>query len=97
MGSRNRGDEAVATPIKTVCDYVHLNPVRAKLLKPDQKLSGYQWNSYREYLLPTRRRPEWSRVNRLLGSTAFLGIAKAGVKLGGGWSCSVGRRKTPNS
>src|SRR2546429_638442 len=27
--------------LRTVCDYVHLNPVRAKLLSPEQKLSEY--------------------------------------------------------
>src|ERR1700684_3899099 len=26
--------------LKTVCDYVHLNPVRAKLLKREERLSG---------------------------------------------------------
>ena len=30
-------------PFKTVCDYVHLNPVRAKLLRPQQKLSREGW------------------------------------------------------
>jgi putative transposase len=27
--------------LRTVCDYVHLNPVRAKLLQPEQKLRDY--------------------------------------------------------
>src|SRR5882672_4442583 len=30
--------------LKSVCDYVHLNPVRAKLLKPEQKLEEYVWS-----------------------------------------------------
>ena len=30
--------------LKTVCDYVHLNPVRAKLLKPEQPLREYPWS-----------------------------------------------------
>src|SRR6266403_1963205 len=29
--------------LKTVCDYVHLNPARAKLLTDRQKLSAYHW------------------------------------------------------
>ena len=29
--------------LKTVCDYVHLNPMRAKLLRPQQKLSREGW------------------------------------------------------
>jgi len=53
--------------LKTVCDYVHLNPARAKLLRPEQKLSSYRWSSYPAYLLPARRRPGWLRVDRLLG------------------------------
>ena len=32
--------------LKTVCDYVHLNPARARLLTPEQALSEYRWNSW---------------------------------------------------
>ena len=32
--------------LRTVCDYVHLNPVRANLLAPDQPLESYPWSSY---------------------------------------------------
>jgi putative transposase len=53
--------------LKTVCDYVHLNPVRAKLLRSEQKLHGYPWSSYREYLKKPRQRVGWLRVDRLLG------------------------------
>src|ERR1700722_436858 len=53
--------------LKTVCDYVHLNPVRAKLLTAEQKLSHYRWSSYASYLLPANKRPPWLRVDRLLG------------------------------
>ena len=28
--------------LRTVCDYVHLNPARAKLLKPEEPLRSYQ-------------------------------------------------------
>ena len=27
--------------LRTACDYVHLNPVRAGLLKPEERLLGY--------------------------------------------------------
>jgi len=53
--------------LKTVCDYVHLNPVRAKLLKPDQPLQAYAWSSYGVYLKRLSQRPEWLRMDRLLG------------------------------
>jgi len=36
--------------LKTVCDYVHLNPARAHLLKPKQPLADFCWSSYPLYL-----------------------------------------------
>ena len=59
--------------LRTVCDYVHLNPVRAKLLRMEQRLGHYRWSSYREYLRPPGRRPAWMRTGRLLGE---MGIPK---------------------
>ncbi len=32
--------------LRTVCDYVHLNPARAKLLKIDQPLRIFVWSSW---------------------------------------------------
>ncbi|MGO8697555.1 MAG: transposase [Limisphaerales bacterium] len=31
---------------RTVCDYVHLNPVRAGLLRPEEPLEEFIWSSY---------------------------------------------------
>jgi REP element-mobilizing transposase RayT len=53
--------------LKAVCDYVHLDPLRAKLLKPDQPLESFRWSSYPAYLHTARHRPGWLRVDRLLG------------------------------
>jgi REP element-mobilizing transposase RayT len=53
--------------LKTVCDYVHLNPVRARLLAPGQPLRAYAWSSWPEYLKRPGRRWPWLRVDRLLG------------------------------
>lgn len=53
--------------LKTVCDYVHLNPVRAKLLTPEQALTEYRWSSWPEYLKSPAKRWVWLRVDRLLG------------------------------
>jgi putative transposase len=53
--------------LRTVCDYVHLNPARAKLLRPEQSLSDYVWSSWPGYLQPPEERPLWLRVDRLLG------------------------------
>ena len=59
--------------LHTVCDYVHLNPVRSKLVKPEQKLRAYGWSSYGEYLKAPAKRQVWIRVDRLLGE---MGIPK---------------------
>ncbi len=53
--------------LRTVCDYVHLNPARAKLLRPEQPLREYQWSTWPEYLKRPGKRPGWLRVDRLLG------------------------------
>src|SRR5436190_19472442 len=57
--------------LKTVCDYVHLNPVRAHLISADQPLRAYVWSSFPEYLKAARQRPAWLRVDRLLGETGI--------------------------
>ena len=59
--------------LRTVCEYVHLNPVRAKLVKPEEPLSAYRWSSYGEYLKGSKRRPEWLRVDRVFGE---MGIGR---------------------
>ena len=56
--------------LKTVCDYVHLNPVRARLLTEDQRLESYRWSSYPLYLQAPSRRPAWLKTGRLLGEWA---------------------------
>src|SRR5438093_2937144 len=53
--------------LRTVCDYVHLNPVRAKLLSPEEPLRKYRWSSWPEYLKTPGKRPVWLRAERLLG------------------------------
>jgi putative transposase len=64
--------------LKTVCDYVHLNPARAKLIAPKRKLADFRWSSYRAYLLPARKRPAWLRVDRLLGEHGIPKDSSAG-------------------
>ena len=53
--------------LKTACDYVHLNPVRAKLLSAQERLLAYPWSSWGWYLSAPEHRPQWMRVDRLLG------------------------------
>ena len=53
--------------LQTACDYVHLNPARARLLPPETPLRTYAWSSWPEYLKAPEQRPAWLRVDRLLG------------------------------
>jgi putative transposase len=58
-----------ATPgyLRTACDYVHLNPARAKLLGSRERLHKYRWSNYPSYLRGRQRREPWLRCDRLLG------------------------------
>jgi REP element-mobilizing transposase RayT len=64
--------------LRTVCDYVHLNPVRAKLLTPEQPLRAYVWSSYLDYLRKPAQRLAWIRVGRLLGEMGIPQDSGAG-------------------
>lgn len=59
-------DERSPQYLRTACDYVHLNPVRAGLVSPEEALETYFWSSYPAYLRP-RLRPVWMRTDRVLG------------------------------
>lgn len=52
--------------LRTVCDYVHLNPVRAGMIAPIEALDSFSWSSYPAYRR-WKLRPEWLRIDRLLG------------------------------
>jgi len=60
-------DESDAFYLRTVCDYVHLNPVWARLVGGEKPLESYRWSSYPAYLGRARDRPPWLRVDRLQG------------------------------
>jgi hypothetical protein len=64
--------------LKAVCDYVHLNPVRAGLIAPEQPLESYCWSSYPLYLEEASKRPRWLRVDRLLGEWGIPRDSQAG-------------------
>ena len=64
-----------------VCDYVHLNPARAKALKAQQPLSDFPWSSYPQYLAAPSRRPGWLRVDRLLGEWGIPKDSAAGRRV----------------
>ena len=54
--------------LKSLGDYVHLNPARAKLVVADVLLKSFAWSSWPAYLLAPSKRPAWLRVDRLLGA-----------------------------
>src|SRR4051812_11060561 len=64
--------------LKTACDYVHLNPARAKLLAPEDRLLAYPWSSWLWYLAAPEHRPAWVRVDRLLGEHGIAQDTPAG-------------------
>lgn len=63
--------------LRAACDYVHLNPVRAKMIALDDALESWRWSSYPEYLREARSRAAWLRTDRLLGEH---GIQNDGVQ-----------------
>lgn len=79
--------------LRTVCDYVHLNPVRACLLRGEQPLTDYPWSSYPAYLQAPSKRPVWLRVDRLLGE---LGIGRDDARGRRGFAEAMEARRRRN-
>ena len=53
--------------LRQVCDYVHLNPVRAAILSDKERVHRYRWSSCANYLTSKSKRPVWLRTDRLMG------------------------------
>jgi putative transposase len=66
--------------LKTVCDYVHLNPARAKLLGREGRLRDYRWSSYGEHLKSSKGRAMWLRTDRVFGEMGIPKDSSAGRK-----------------
>jgi REP element-mobilizing transposase RayT len=64
--------------LRTACDYVHLNPVRASLLAAEDRLLAFPWSSFPLYLAACEHRPRWLRVDRLLGEHGIQRDSPAG-------------------
>ncbi len=64
--------------LKTVCDYVHLNPARAGLIAAPAPLAAYRWSSYPLYLESPAARPVWLRTGRLFGEWRIPQDSQAG-------------------
>ena len=66
--------------LRRACDYVHLNSVRAGLMKGGERRLSYPWSSFGAYLAAPAHRPSWVRVDRLLGEHGIQGDSAAGRK-----------------
>ena len=64
--------------LRTVCDYVHLNPVRARMLTDGESVASFPWSSMRWIVGETAARPEWLRVERLFGESGIGRDDRAG-------------------
>ncbi|MDQ3199863.1 MAG: transposase [Verrucomicrobiota bacterium] len=64
-------DERSGDYLRAACDYVHLNPVRAGVVGPEEKLEIYRWSSYVAYRDP-KERPSWLRIDRLFGEHGLM-------------------------
>ena len=67
--------------LRTVCDYAHMNPVRAGLVQRGDRLSAYPWSSLVWYAAAPEHRPEWIRVDRLLGEHGIGEDSAAGRRV----------------
>lgn len=63
-------DGEEAPYFQVVSTYIHLNPARAKLIRPgEQRLKSYGWSSYPFYL--QAKAPAWLERGRVLGSVGL--------------------------
>jgi REP element-mobilizing transposase RayT len=84
--------------LKSVGDYVHLNPARAKLVVADAPSKSFAWSSWPAYLLARSKRPAWLRVDRLLGEWDIPEtVRRGGNGLSGRWRNGAGWRKARSS
>lgn len=64
--------------LRTVCDYVHLNPVRARMLAEGDSLGSFPWCSLPWIVGDPASRPEWLRFERLFGECGIVRDDRAG-------------------
>jgi len=82
-----------------VSTYIHLNPLRAGLIRwPEEKLGAYVWSSYPAYIGQVHA-PAWLELGRVWGSQGFEGRCGSGrgygrmlERLCGEWATEKGRK-----
>ena len=63
----------------TLSDYIHLNPVRARVISLRQRLYDFPWSSYRWYAA-RKDRAEWFEPQRVLGELGLEDNAEGGKR-----------------
>lgn len=48
--------------LRALIHYIHLNPIRARLIKQEEHLERYRWSSLLDYVHPPRQRRSWIAV-----------------------------------
>lgn len=67
--------------LSTLIHYVHLNPVRAKLVKVEDGIENYPWCSLADYLRPAGGRRSWLAVEKGLAHLDYADTAAGRRKL----------------
>jgi REP element-mobilizing transposase RayT len=82
--------------LKTACDYVHLNPVRARLLGTEDRPLAYPGSSFGWYLAAPEHRPAWACAwTACWVSTASRRTRRWGARnLSGTWRPAGSKRLT---
>ena len=57
--------------LTTLVHYVHLNPVRAKVISPEAGIENYAWSSLADYTKPPTKRRKWIAVEKGLAHMRF--------------------------
>src|ERR1051326_1404473 len=87
-------DESESGYLKTACDYVHLNPVRAKLLKAQDSCATTLGAASRSTSGTQSCAGPGSRSESYSGSTEFPKTVRLDARsLRSGWKCGGGRRR----
>jgi putative transposase len=82
--------------LRIACDYVHLNPARAGLLRAQERLLAYPWSSFGYYLSAPEHRPKWIRVDRILGEHVTKKDSKR-CDVAGAWAARVSSNSNSRS
>lgn len=67
--------------LSTLIHYVHLNPVRAKLVAVKNGIESYPWCSLADYMRPVSKRREWMAVSAGLEHLGYADTAAGRRKL----------------